>query len=113
MRVSTGHNEELESRTNVGRSNLTFFSMSLNNEKGSTAPEAFPTETIVPLRLIILKLLSNLFVETSMNYKNQTRPETDLPRALTSFFQPHRRWHRRPRHSLILGLAVQYPPSCR
>ena len=43
-----------------GRSSLKFFSANLNTEKGSTAPEALPTDTIVPLRLMSLKLLSNL-----------------------------------------------------
>ena len=44
----------------VGRSNFTFFSTSLLIKNGSTAPDAFPTDTIVPLRFINLKLLSKL-----------------------------------------------------
>ena len=44
----------------VGRNNLTFFSTNFGTEKGATAPDAFPTDTIVPLRFISLKLLSNL-----------------------------------------------------
>ena len=54
-------------RTHEGRTSLTFFSPSFKGEKGGTAPEAFPTETIVPLRLINLKLLSNLHSKNIVN----------------------------------------------
>lgn len=47
-------------KTHVGRRSLTFFSTSFSTENGGTAPDALPKETIVPLRLIILKLLSKL-----------------------------------------------------
>ena len=47
-------------KTNVGRSSLTFFSTSFSRENGGTAPDALPKETIMPLRLINLKLLSKL-----------------------------------------------------
>lgn len=46
--------------THVGLRSLTFFSTNLKGAKGSTAPEAFPTDTMVPFRRISLKLLSNL-----------------------------------------------------
>ena len=46
--------------THEGRSSLTFFSTSLNRFTGSTGPDALPNDTMVPLRLIILKSSSNL-----------------------------------------------------
>ena len=51
---------EGEGETHVGRRSRTFFSTSLRGGKGGTAPDAFPTETMVPFRRIILKSASNL-----------------------------------------------------
>lgn len=47
-------------RTHVGRRSARFFSTSFRGATGSTAPEAFPTLTIVPLRRVSLKLSRNL-----------------------------------------------------
>lgn len=50
----------------VGRKSLTFFSINVKIENGGTGPDAFPSATIVPLRLMILKLLSKLEAECQM-----------------------------------------------
>lgn len=47
-------------RAYVGRQSLTFLAASLRGENGGTAPDAFPTETIVPFRRINSKLASKL-----------------------------------------------------
>ncbi len=44
----------------MGLSSLRFFSVSFRGGKGGTAPEAFPTDTSVPLRFKTLKFPSNL-----------------------------------------------------
>lgn len=59
-RVSGAHKVWETQGTHVGRSSLTFFSVSLSRSTGSTRPDAFPKDTMVPLRLIILKSSSNL-----------------------------------------------------
>jgi hypothetical protein len=59
-RVSGAHKVWETQGTHVGRSSLTFFSVSLSRSTGSTRPDAFPKDTMVPLRLIILKSSLNL-----------------------------------------------------
>ena len=66
-RVSRAHKVWETQGTHVGRSSLTFFSVSLRRSTGSTGPDAFPNDTMVPLRLIIFKSSSNL------------RPVRDIP----------------------------------
>lgn len=50
----------------VGRRTLTFFSANLYIENGGIGPEAFPSATMVPLRLMSLKSLSKLEDECQM-----------------------------------------------
>jgi hypothetical protein len=66
----------------VGRSNFTFFSTSLVIKNGSTAPDAFPTDTIVPLRFINLKLLSKLMELNVISSPEQAKEE--YPRILSN-----------------------------
>jgi hypothetical protein len=58
--VSSGYGGRVARAAHVGRHSLRFFADSLSGAIGGTAPNAFPTETSVPLRLSISKLLSNL-----------------------------------------------------
>lgn len=46
--------------TYVGRATFRFFGVNLSGAKGGTTPLAFPRDTIVPLRAIVLKLSSHL-----------------------------------------------------
>ena len=87
-RVSGAHKVWETQGTHVGRSSLTLFSVSLNRSTGSIRPDAFPKDTMVPLRLIILKSSSNL------QSVGQVHP--CAAKALTLFSQ-----HRRRSRSLL------------
>ena len=67
----------------VGRSNFTFFSTSLVSRNGSTAPDVFPKDTIVPLRFINLKLLSNL-MELDMSSQVPEQAQEEYARILSN-----------------------------
>ena len=61
-------------------------------ENGPTAPDAFPTDTIVPLRFINLKLLSKL-MELDMLFLVMNKPKKK--RIHTYPFQRHQIRHQR------------------
>jgi hypothetical protein len=63
---------------------------------GGTGPEAFPTETRVPLRLIIIKSDSNLHQSSSQVKKGKTGHKSGL--ILTCLCPHHQRLHERPLH---------------
>jgi hypothetical protein len=60
-----------EGKTYFGRTIFRFFADSLSGANGGTAPEAFPTETSVPLRLSISKLLSNLVCSQPLAWEEE------------------------------------------